>query len=201
MQAMLTQRGSWLRGEPTCSFKRQIRSLPLSRRSMSWRFLQPSQRYCKAYADSSWQTLQASARVAPANSVDHSPTNINNIHFVISPFGVVPRAVRSCISLKQARQNVGFEMTTDRIHLKDADEAWIAKYRAAVKEDPVKRSRSSKIRQALNQAHTLVFSRLNRILDRWLPGRSQSSAQPPETSVVPRPNPQEETLHTRRKVG
>jgi hypothetical protein len=139
--------------------------------------------------------------VAPANSVDHSPTNINNIHFVISPFGVVPRAVRSCISLKQARQNVGFEMTTDRIHLKDADEAWIAKYRAAVKEDPVKRSRSSKIRQALNQAHTLVFSRLNRILDRWLPGRSQSSAQPPETSVVPRPNPQEETLHTRRKVG
>jgi len=124
----------------------------------------------------------------------------DNLHFVISPFGVVPRAVRSCISLK-ARQNVGFEMTTDRIHLKDADEAWIAKYRAAVKEVPVKRSRSSKIRQALNQAHTLVFSCVNRIRDRWLPARSQSSAQPPEASVVPHPNPQEETLHTRRKVG
>ncbi|SRR5208283_102802 len=81
-------------------------------------------------------------------------------------------------------------MTTDRILPKDADEAWIAKYRAAVKEVRVEPSRSSKIREALHRAGTLALSGIGRILHRLLGSRSQASAQqrssqPPETSAVP----------------
>ncbi len=81
-------------------------------------------------------------------------------------------------------------MTTDQILPKDADEAWITKYRAAVKEVPVEHSRSSKIREALTRVRTLALSGISRILHRLQRSRSQApalqrTAQPPETSAVP----------------
>jgi len=59
-------------------------------------------------------------------------------------------------------------MATNRTHLKDAEEAWIAKYRAALKNIPVEQSRSTRVREALNRAHTITVSHIGRILARSL---------------------------------
>lgn len=68
-------------------------------------------------------------------------------------------------------------MTTDEIHLKDADEAWIEKYRAAVKEIPVEPSRSS-LREALSSSCILALSSISRIFGRRPRANSQRSGQP-----------------------
>ena len=78
-------------------------------------------------------------------------------------------------------------MTRDRTHLKDADEAWIAKYRAALEQDPVEQSRYMKVREALNLAHTLALSHISRILDRWPRAHLQRSAQSSEPPPVSQP--------------
>jgi hypothetical protein len=55
-------------------------------------------------------------------------------------------------------------MAVDQIHLKDAEEAWIEKYRAALKDIPVQQSRSTRVREALNRAHGIAVSHIGRIL-------------------------------------
>jgi len=72
-------------------------------------------------------------------------------------------------------------MATDRTGMKNAEDAWIAKYRAALKKVPVELSRSSKVREALNRAHSITVSHIGRMLARSLgPSRWKKSAQPVE---------------------
>jgi hypothetical protein len=68
-------------------------------------------------------------------------------------------------------------MATDRTHFNHAEEAWIEKYRAALKEIPVQPSRSTKVRDALNRAHSSTISHISRVLARSLdPSRWKKSA-------------------------
>jgi hypothetical protein len=80
-------------------------------------------------------------------------------------------------------------MAIDRIHLNDAEEAWIAKYRAALKEIPVQQPRSTRVRDALNRVHGIAASHIGRILatslDASLWKRSVQSSEP-----LPAPQPQ-----------
>jgi hypothetical protein len=75
-------------------------------------------------------------------------------------------------------------MTRDRTHLKDGDEAWIAKYRAPLKDAPVEQSRSTRVREALNTAYTLALSHISRILDRWPRAHLQRSTQSSQPTPV-----------------
>lgn len=72
----------------------------------------------------------------------------------------------------------------DRTHLENADEAWIAKYRAAVKGTPIQRSRFMRVRVGLTSAHNMVISRIGRIL-----GRGQTQRQRPAPAPEPVPVP------------
>ncbi len=73
-------------------------------------------------------------------------------------------------------------MKMDRTPLNDAEEAWIAKYRSALKEIPVDQPRSTMFHEALNRAHSIIVSQLAGILagsldpSRWK--RSVRSAKP-----------------------
>jgi hypothetical protein len=63
-------------------------------------------------------------------------------------------------------------MAMDRTPLKDAEEAWIAKYRSALKDIPVQQSRSTRFHEALHRAHSIIVSCIAAILAGWLhPGR------------------------------
>ncbi len=76
-------------------------------------------------------------------------------------------------------------MATDRAYMKDAEDAWIAKYRAALKEIPVEPSRSTKFRDALNRAHSSTISRISGMLARSLdPSRWKKHAQFSEPKPV-----------------
>jgi hypothetical protein len=76
-------------------------------------------------------------------------------------------------------------MATDRTYMKDAEEAWIKKYRTALKEIQVEPSRSTKVRDALNRAHSITISHISRMLARSLdPGRWNRAAQSSEPKPV-----------------
>ena len=55
-------------------------------------------------------------------------------------------------------------MAMDRTPLNDAEEAWIAKYRTALKDIPVEQSRSTRFHEALNRAHGIIASHVAGIL-------------------------------------
>jgi hypothetical protein len=55
-------------------------------------------------------------------------------------------------------------MAMDRTPLNDAEEAWIAKYRTALKDIPVEQSRSTRFHEALNRAHGIIVSHVAGIL-------------------------------------
>ena len=55
-------------------------------------------------------------------------------------------------------------MAMDRTPLNDAEEAWIAKYRSALKDIPVEQSRSTRFHEALNRAHGIIVSHVAGIL-------------------------------------
>lgn len=82
-------------------------------------------------------------------------------------------------------------MATDRTYIKDAEEAWITKYRAALGEIPVETSRSTKVRDALNRAHTVTISHIGRLLVRSLDpvrwNRSARLSEPKPVSQAPGP--------------
>jgi hypothetical protein len=72
----------------------------------------------------------------------------------------------------------------DRTDARNADEAWILKYRNAIKDIPIQPPGHTKIRVALNRAHGFVSASLRRILDRWArssPPRSASVLQLPSS--------------------
>lgn len=50
-------------------------------------------------------------------------------------------------------------MATDRTPSRDTDEAWIAKYRSALKDIPVQQSRSTRFHEALHRARSVIVSR------------------------------------------
>jgi|SRR5580700_1039624 hypothetical protein len=63
-------------------------------------------------------------------------------------------------------------MAMARTPLNDAEEAWIAKYRSALKDIPVQQSRSTRFHEALHRAHSIIVSCIAAILAGWLhPGR------------------------------
>lgn len=87
-------------------------------------------------------------------------------------------------------------MSMDRTPLKDAEEAWIAKYRSALKDIPVQQSRSTRFHEALNRAHSIIVSCVAGILAgsldpsrrKTLKRRSKSPVQSPKR--VPASQPQ-----------
>jgi hypothetical protein len=82
----------------------------------------------------------------------------------------------------------GDVMETDRIYSKDAEEAWIAKYRATLRDIPVQQSPSMKAREALNRAYKIALSYIGRIWAVSLdPSRRQRSAQSSESKPVLQP--------------
>lgn len=82
-------------------------------------------------------------------------------------------------------------MAMDRTPLNDAEEAWIAKYRSALKDIPVEQSRSTKFHEALNKAHRVIVSHVAAIFagsadaGRWK--RLKSPVQSAKPNPVPRP--------------
>jgi len=89
-------------------------------------------------------------------------------------------------------------MAMDRTPAKEAEEAWIAKYRSALKDIPVLQSRSTRFHEALNRAHGVITSRLAGILagsfdrTRWKTS-FRSSVQ------SPKPMPVSQTQTTRNR--
>ncbi len=83
-------------------------------------------------------------------------------------------------------------MSMDRTPLKDAEEAWIAKYRSALKDIPVQQSRSTRFHEALNRAHSIIVSHVARILAGSLdPSRWKRLKRPVQSSKpVPVSQPQ-----------
>jgi hypothetical protein len=55
----------------------------------------------------------------------------------------------------------------NRAHSENADEVWIAKYRAALKDTPVQQSRFMRVHAVLNNARNIVSSHIGGILHRW----------------------------------
>ncbi|HTC55351.1 MAG TPA: hypothetical protein VK706_02980 [Candidatus Sulfotelmatobacter sp.] len=72
-------------------------------------------------------------------------------------------------------------MEIDRTCLEHAEEAWITKYRSAVKTPSIEQSRLMKIREAVNNGYNVVVLRAHRILDRW----KQARMQRPTPSLQP----------------
>src|SRR5580698_5779643 len=84
----------------------------------------------------------------------------------------------------------GGEMAIDRIHFNDAEEAWIAKYRSALKEIPVQQPRSTRLRDALNRVHGIAASHIGRILATSLDSSFwKKSAQPSKPMPVSQAQP------------
>ena len=99
---------------------------------------------------------------------------------------MVPSAPGECINPKTGTRDLGLNMTKDRAHLNDADEAWIAKYRAALNDNPIQPSRSMRVRAVLQSAQNVAISKISRILARWNGARrhhqrpvASSEAEPP----------------------
>jgi|ERR1700678_2623978 hypothetical protein len=94
-------------------------------------------------------------------------------------------------------------MTQDQAHLKnksrDADEAWIAKYRAALNENPVRPSRSMRIRAGLQSLQNATISKIGKVLARWTGVRRQS--QKPAISSVALPPAQAPTSISNRALS
>jgi hypothetical protein len=75
-------------------------------------------------------------------------------------------------------------MAMDRTPLKDAEEAWIAKYRSALKDIPVQQSRSTRFHEALNRAHSIIASHVAGILPGSLdPSRWKGLKSPVQSST------------------
>jgi hypothetical protein len=82
-------------------------------------------------------------------------------------------------------------MAMDRIPAKDAEEAWIAKYRSALKDIPVQQSRSTKFHEALNRAHSMIASHVAGMLAGSLgPSRWKALKSPVQSSkLIPASQP------------
>lgn len=88
---------------------------------------------------------------------------------------------------------------THRTHVNDGDEDWIAKYRAALKESPVRQSYFRKLRAAVRRAHQFVVVRVGKVLRH---GRQTQSEKPALSSGLrpsaPSPVVAESPNHVRK---
>jgi hypothetical protein len=80
-------------------------------------------------------------------------------------------------------------MESDRTLLVNTDEAWIAKYRAALKAPPIQQPGLMRVRVALNNAHNIFISHIDKIFDHWTQARWQKPAPPSELVLIPEPQP------------
>jgi hypothetical protein len=64
-------------------------------------------------------------------------------------------------------------MKTNRTRSEHLDEAWIAKYRAALNAPPVHQSRFTKTWVSLTSTRNTLFSQLERILSSWTKTKNQ----------------------------
>jgi hypothetical protein len=77
-------------------------------------------------------------------------------------------------------------MANDRAHLKNTEELWIAKYRAALKEVSVQQSRFMRVRVGLCNARNIVISQIGRIVNNWI------GANPRPQEIHPHPHKQQQ---------
>jgi hypothetical protein len=75
-------------------------------------------------------------------------------------------------------------MNTNRTRFELLDEAWIAKYRAALSAAPVPQSRFTKIRASLTDARNALVSQLERILRDWSKTKRQKSSAANQPAVI-----------------
>jgi hypothetical protein len=88
-------------------------------------------------------------------------------------------------------------MAMDRTPLKDAEEAWIAKYRSALKDIPVQQSRSTRFHETLNRAHSIIVSHVAGILAGSLDSSRWKGLKSPVQSSTPVPVSQPQTARNR----
>lgn len=87
-------------------------------------------------------------------------------------------------------------MATDRLHVEDAEAAWIAKYRNALKEIPVQPARSTMVREALNRVHGRIVAHISEIFARSLGANHWNWRKPVQLSkAVPVSQPQLSNPH------
>ncbi len=70
----------------------------------------------------------------------------------------------------------------------DGDEAWIAKYREALKTTPVQTSSFTRLRVVLKDACNVVLSRSRKILERWTRSRRPQLVAMPEATTKVQPH-------------
>jgi hypothetical protein len=71
----------------------------------------------------------------------------------------------------------------------DGDEAWIAKYREALKITPVQTSSFTKLRVVLKDACNVVVSRFRKILEGWTRSRRPQLIAVREATTIVQPQP------------
>jgi len=75
-------------------------------------------------------------------------------------------------------------MNTNRTRFELLDEAWIAKYRAALSATPVPQSRFTKICASLTDARNALVSQLERILRDWSKTKRHKSSAANQPAVI-----------------
>jgi hypothetical protein len=75
----------------------------------------------------------------------------------------------------------------DRTCEEHAEEAWITKYRSAVKTPSIQKSRLMKVREAANTGYNIIVLRVHGMLNRWTQTRMQRPAPSPQPMLVPEP--------------
>jgi len=80
--------------------------------------------------------------------------------------------------------DVGAAMETNRNRFEQLDEAWIAKYRAALNNTAVQQSRFTMICTSLTDARKTVVSQITRIVSGWTRTKAQKLLAPKEPVIV-----------------
>ncbi len=71
----------------------------------------------------------------------------------------------------------------------EGDEAWIAKYREALRVTPVQTSSFTKLRAVLRDAYNIVVSRFRKILERWTRSRGNQLIAARGATNIAQPTP------------
>jgi hypothetical protein len=127
---------------------------------------------------------EVGVRLAPKNRRLSVPSTDG-----VVPSEWFPALARRCIRHTNRYAVPGREtplMEIDRSRL-NAEEAWIAKYRAALTVPPIQPSRLMKVRVALNSAHGVLIAHMEQILERWTHARWRRPAASSEPVLVPEP--------------
>jgi len=110
--------------------------------------------------------------------------------------------VQRRIKLRTSARDVGCEMVTDRTRLKNAEELWIAKYRAALRDAPVQQSLFVRVRVVLHSAQNILVSQIRRIVNNWIQSHPHSQEQQKQRSARSSQSPPvPETATSSRKMN